>query len=93
MLKARSMLEWTSDDIEAAITSSAEALRYDELTSNQSKVLQSFLSRSDFFVSLPSRSGKSLYYWVIPGAFNLLWKMDSSIVLVVNEGCLWRRSV
>ena len=52
MLKARSVLEWTNDDIEAAITSSAEAQGYDELTSNESKVLQSFLSGSDVFVSL-----------------------------------------
>ena len=35
-------------------------------------------------MSLPTGSRKSLCNWVIPGAFNLLRKTDSSIVLVVS---------
>ena len=77
-------MEWTSDNIEASIAASAEALGYGQLTSNQSKVLQSFLSGSNVFVSLPTGSGKSLCYWVLPGTFNLLSKTDTSIVLVVS---------
>ena len=77
-------MEWTSDNIEASIAVSAEVLGYSQLTSNQTKVLQSFLSGSDVFVSLPTGSRKSLCYWVLPGTFNLLRKTDTSIVLVVS---------
>ena len=66
------MMEWTSDNIEAAMTASVEALGYDKLTRNQNKVLRSFLSGSDVFASLPTGSGKSLCYWVLPGAFDIL---------------------
>ena len=67
-------MEWTSDNIEAAMTASAEALGYDKLTSNQSKVLRSFLSGSDVFASLPTGSGKLLCYWILPDVFNMLRK-------------------
>ena len=77
------MMEWTSDNIEAAMTASAEALGYDKLTRNQSKVLRSFLSGSEVFASLPTGSGKSCY-WVLPGAFDMLRKTDTSIVLVIS---------
>ena len=78
-------MEWTSDNIKAAMTASAEALGYDKLTINQSKALWSFLLGSDVFASLPTGSGKSLCYWVLLGAFNdMLRKTDTSIVLVVS---------
>ena len=77
-------MAWTIENIEAAITASAAALGYDKLTSNQSEVVKSFISGSDVFVSLPTGSGKSLCYWVLPGAFNLLRQTNSSVVLVVS---------
>ena len=77
-------MEWTIENIEAAISTSAAALGYHKLTSNQSEVVKSFISGSDVFVSLPTGSGKSLCYWVLPGAFNVLKQTDSSVVLVVS---------
>ena len=71
-------MAWTIEDIEAAITTSAAALGY------QCEVVNSFICGSDVFVSLHTGSGKSLCYWVLPGAFNLLKQTDSSVVLVVS---------
>ena len=49
-------MEWTSDNVEAAMTASAKALGCDKLTVNQSKVLRTFPLGSDV---LPTGSGKS----------------------------------
>jgi ATP-dependent DNA helicase RecQ len=70
--------------LEAAMTASAKALGYGQLTNNQRKVLRSFLLGSDVFASLPTGSGKPLCYWVLPGAFNVLRKINTSIVLIVS---------
>ena len=34
---------------------------------------------------MPTGSGKSLCYWVLPGAFDMLRKTDTSIVLVISS--------
>ena len=73
---------WPSEQIESAISVAARDLGYSQLTGYQSFVLHEFLSGKDVFVSLPTGSGKSFCYWVLPGA--LRKTSDSIIVLVVT---------
>ena len=75
---------WSSEQVESAIAVAAKDLGYSQLTSYQSLVLHEFLSGKDVFVSLPTGSGKSLCYWVLPGAFDALRKTRESIVLIVS---------
>ena len=69
-------MEWSSDEIDGAITVAAKDLGFSTLTGEQTLVLQAFLSGKDVFVSLPTGSGKS------PGTFDILKKSRCSIVLV-----------
>lgn len=77
-------MSWSSEQVGSAITAAAQDLGYSQLTSHQSLVLHEFLSGKDVFVSLPTGSGKSLCYWVLPGAFDTLRKTKESIVMVVS---------
>ena len=67
-------MEWSSDEIDGAITVATKDLGFSTLTGEQTLVLQAFLSGKDVLVSLPTGSGKSLCYWVLPGAFDILKK-------------------
>ena len=79
------MEPWSNDEVESAIAAAANDLGYSQLTSSQSLVLYEYLSGKDVFVSLPTGSGKSLCYWVLPGAFDALRKTSGeSIVVVVS---------
>ena len=80
------MEPWSNNEVESVIAAAAKDLGYSQLTSSQSLVLHEYLSGKDVFVSLPTGSGKSLCYWVLPGAFDALRKTLSgeSIVLVVS---------
>ena len=63
----------------------AKALGY-ELREQQSKVAERFTSGRDVFVSLPTGSGKTLCYSVLPGTFDRLRETSSpsSIIIVVS---------
>ena len=84
IIECVTVMAWSSEEIESAITATAHDLGYSQLTAHQRLVLHKFLSGSDVFVSLPTGSGKSLCYWVLPGAFNRLKKTQDSIILVVS---------
>ena len=67
-----------------AITAEARRLGYSDVTSDQRLVVERFLPGSDVFVSLPTGSGKSLCYWMLPFASDILRGKVGSIVLVVS---------
>ena len=55
-----------------------------ELKPKQKEVLEKFVGGKDIFVSLPTGSGKSLCYWILPLVYNHLQETSNSIVLVVS---------
>ena len=74
--------------LSVAISSSLEVLGFKELKPKQKEVLEKFVGGKDIFVSLPTGSGKSLCYWILPLVYNHLQETSNSIVLVVSPlGC------
>ena len=73
--------------ISKAISDATKALGYNELQPNQELAVKHFLRDHNVFVPLPTFSGKSLCYCVLPKAFNFLWQRiesTQSIVVVVS---------
>ena len=68
------------------ISSAAAKLGYSQLKSVQHEVVTKFVSGKDVFVSLPTGSGKSLCYAVLPSVFDDLrcQVTDHSMVIVVS---------
>ena len=73
-----------SERVDAAIGSAAVRLGFSELRPKQLQAVRSFVEGHDVFISLPTGSGKSLCYWVLPWTFDVLKKRDRSTVLVVS---------
>ena len=81
------MVRITESDIDQANSSVTEKLGYKELRPKQILAVRHFLCGNDVFLSLPTGSGKSLCYCLLPLAFDLLRQTSqaqSSIVLVVS---------
>ena len=73
--------------ISKAISYATKALGYSELRPNQELAVKHFLRGHDVFVSLPTGSGKSLCYCLLPKAFDFLWQRiesNQSILVVVS---------
>ena len=70
--------------VSTALSDSLKLLGFKELRAKQEEVIRSFVKGNDVFVSLPTGSGKSLCYWVLPFVFNFLRKRTDSIVIVVS---------
>ena len=73
--------------ISKAICYATKALGYSELRTNQELAVKHFLRGHDIFVSLPTGSGKSHCYYLLPKAFDFLWQRresTQSIVVVVS---------
>ena len=64
--------------ISKAISYATKSLAYSELRPNQELEVKHFLRGHDVFVSLPTGSGKSLCYCLLPKAFNFLWQRIES---------------
>ena len=60
----------STERIEAAISASLKRLNFKELQKHQELALHHFINGNDFFVSLPTGSGKSLCYWMLQAGFN-----------------------
>eukprot|EP00731_Ephydatia_muelleri_P011886 Em0006g780a len=63
---------------------SGQRLGYASIRLNQLNAIKSFMEGNDIFVILPTGSGKSLCFTVLPFAFDCLYQRDSSIVIVVS---------
>ena len=68
----------------AAISSSLQSLGYAELRPKQEEALRNFVDGNDVFITLPTGSGKSLCFWILPLLYNHLRERDDSIALVVQ---------
>ena len=60
------MATFSEEDIGEAIASATEKLGYSELRKNQELVVRHFPRERDVFVSLPTGSGKSVCYCLLP---------------------------
>ena len=79
------MAVFLEGDVSLAISESQKKLGYSGLRPLQDLVVKKFLQGKDVFVSLPTGSGKSLCYCILPAVFDILRKVkDASIVVVVS---------
>ena len=63
------------------------------MSSEQRAVVQAFVDGRDVFVCLPTGSGKSLCYWILPGVFDRLRGPDGIVVVVSPLKALMREQV
>ena len=74
--------------IQQAISTATEELGYDQLRPRQKKVVEAFLEGRDVFVCLPTGSGKTLCYCILPKVFDLLRRSETdsnqSLVVVIS---------
>ena len=72
--------------LSAVISSAAASLGYSKLKPKQYETVKEFVSGKDVFVCLPTGSGKSLCYAVLPAVFDRLRQKTSptSLVIVVS---------
>ena len=68
----------------AVVKKAANLLGYENLRSSQEEAICRFLEGKDIFISLPTGSGKSLCYFVLPMIFNELRNCSSPIAIVVS---------
>ena len=73
-----------SDNLDAVILRAGARLGYTAIRPNQHKAVKSFIEGSDVFISLPTGSGKSFCYSVLPFIFDDLYQRVGSIVIVVS---------
>ena len=66
------ILKMDAQALDAAIESAITRLGYESLRPKQKLAVQSFVQGRDVFVSLPTGSGKSLCYWLLPSVFEHL---------------------
>ena len=83
------MARYSSTDIERALETAAEKLGYSSLRPHQKRAVTKFVQGHDVFISLPTGSGKSLCFCILPGVFDELREVAdhssmSSIVVVVS---------
>ena len=70
--------------VDNAITLEARKVGFVDVTENQRYVVKQFLKGSDLFVSLPTGSGKSLCYWLLPGLCDTFRGRSGFLVLVIS---------
>ena len=78
------MAKFSEAEIWTAVSLAAKKLGYPHLRTEQKRVLKEFINGSDVFVSLPTGSGKSLCYGVLPATFDTLRGVGNSIAVVVS---------
>lgn len=82
------MASYPPEAVKKAMEDATKQLGYAALTRHQALAVEAFLSGRDVFVSLPTGSGKSLCYCVLPKAFDLLRRSTctdtQSVAIVVS---------
>ena len=68
----------------ATLQAVAQKMGFSTLRKHQVETVSLFMSGRDVFVSLPTGSGKSLCYCILPGAFDVIRQSSPSIVIVVS---------
>jgi len=68
----------------ATLQAAARQMGYSTLRQHQIEAVSLFMSGRDVFVSLPTGSGKSLCYCILPVMFDTIQQFSSSIVIVVS---------
>ncbi len=69
--------------VSRAISEASKLLGYTRLREGQELAIREFLKGKDVFVCLPTGSGKSLCYMILPYIFNFIRGRCDSMVLVV----------
>ena len=72
------------DHVELSIARASGRLGFSSLRPQQKHAVTSFLQGKDVFVSLPTGSGKSLCFAILPFAFEELYGRKGSIAIVVS---------
>ena len=67
-----------------AIAEATKLLGYRQLRAKQEQAITQFLKGNDVFVSLPTGSGKSLCYWILPYSFDFIRRKHNSMIIVVS---------
>ena len=70
--------------IETSISHAAYRLGYSDIRLHQMQAVKHVMQGNDVFFSLPTGSGKSLIYAVLPFAYDELLGSEGSIVIVVS---------
>ena len=71
-------------DVDRSIERACKRLGFSSLRPQQNSAVLSFLRWNDVFVSLPTGSGKSLCFAILPFAFDELHGRTGSVVIVVS---------
>ena len=73
----------TDEAIVSAINKAASSLGYSSVREKQMEALQQFVRGHDVFVSLPTGSGKSLCYAMLPQLYSHLSDADTNFMAIV----------
>ena len=71
-------------ELDNAIIQASQQLGYATIRPDRNRAIKSFMEGRDVCISLPTGSGKSLCFFVLPYAFNYLYKRVGSVVVVVS---------
>ena len=81
---ALSMQSLARVEMEELVNEAALEMGYSLIRDKQKEAILGFLSGRDTFISLPTGSGKSLCYSILPKVFNRVRKTSGSIVIIVS---------
>ena len=74
----------SGESLDAVIIRASQRLGYSSVRDKQLLAIRTFMEGNYVFISLPTGSGKSLCYAVLPYAFDDLYHREGSIVVVVS---------